>query len=373
MRIAFTGGGTGGHLTPIIAVAREIRRITEAERLFNVELVYFGPEPIAPSAMADEEITFIRITAGKFRRYVSLLNFTDLFKTVAGIFEAFWKLFRTMPDVMFSKGGYGSFPTLIAARIYRIPVMIHESDAVSGTANRMAGRWATRIAISFPSAAKYFPPKRTALTGTPIRSRILGGTPDAAREALGVFSERPVLFIMGGSQGARAVNEATTNVLKELLRSFEVIHQVGEKNFQDVALETKALLGEDPGVHYYHPVAFLDEEHMRGAYLLADLIISRAGSTSLFEIAAGGKPSIIIPITNSARDHQRENAYAYGGHGAAIVIEEDNLTPHVLLNEITKLMSSPERRKKMSQAAQSFSRLEAAEVIAREIIALGLH
>ena len=372
MRIVFTGGGTGGHLYPILAVAREVKRIAEEERILDLELLYFSPEASIPEEIAAEEILFRRIRAGKIRRYFSFANFTDGVKVIAGIVQALWHMFIVMPDVVLAKGGYGSFPTLLAARLYRIPVILHESDAVPGRVNRWAGRWAARSAISFREAAEYFPASSTALTGVPIRKQILGGNIEPARESLGLFSARPVIFVMGGSQGARVINETVTQILKELTLQYEVIHQAGEKNYEDVRLETMPIL-EGGGAGYYHLGGFFDEEKMRSAYLLADLIVSRAGATAIFEIAAWGKPSVLIPIKNSAQDHQRKNAYSYAGRGAAVVVEEDNLTPSVLFNEIQKLMADPERRKKLGEEAKNFAVFDAAETLAKEILNLGLH
>lgn len=372
MRIVFTGGGTGGHFFPILAVAREIKRIAEEERILDIQLFYFGPEEFAPELLRAEDVIFSHVSAGKIRRYFSLQNFIDLAKVAFGILEALWKMFPVMPDVVFAKGGYGSFPTLLAARIYRIPVMIHESDAVPGRVSQWAGRFAARIAVAFAAASEHFPEGRVALTGVPVRKRILGGNKEQARETFGVFSQQPVLFVTGGSQGAHIINQTIVAILKELLGQYEIIHQAGEKNFDDLRLETASLL-EGGGERSYHLVSFLDEEKMRAAYLLADLVVSRSGATALFEIAAWGKPAIVIPIKNSAQGHQRENAYHYGRTGAAVVIEEDNLTPSVLFNEIQKLLADPERRARMSQAARAFARPDGAEVIAKEILLLGLH
>ena len=373
MRIVFTGGGTGGHFFPILAVAREIKRIAEEERILDIQLFYFGPEATAPDVMREEEIVFAHVTAGKIRNYASFWNIIDIFKITFGILEALVKMFLVMPDIVFSKGGYGSFPTLVAAYIYRIPVILHASDAIPGKVERWAGRFARRIAISFPAAAELFSPGKTAITGIPIRRRILTGNADQARESLGVFSRRPIVLIIGGSQGARIINRIVVQILKQLTAEFEVIHQCGSREFEDIGFDTATILKESGSGAYYHLLPFLDEAKMRDAYLLADLVVSRAGATSIFEIAAVAKPSIVIPIKIAAQDHQRKNAYDYASHGAAIVIEEDNLTPSVLWNEIEKLMADPTRRVKMSEAAKAFARLDAAELIAREILTLGVH
>src|SRR3989344_7911769 len=371
MRIVFTGGGTGGHFFPILAVARELKRIAEEARILDLELFYFGPEEYRPELLRAEGILFIGISAGKLRRYFSLWNLADLFKAALGILQAVAKMFIVMPDVVFAKGGFGSFPTLLAARIYRIPVIIHETDARPGRVNRWAGKWARRIAVSFSRAASYFPAERTALTGTPVRKRILGGNPEEAREAFGVFSERPVIFVTGGSQGPRAVNQAVIEILKDLVARCEVIHQAGQKNLEDVRLETAPIL-EGGGSAFYHLAGFLEEGEMRGAYRLADLIVSRAGGTAIAEIALAAKPAILIPLANAAQDHQRENAYEYAHAGAAVVIEEKHLTPLILKNEVEKLLDDPGRPSRTAEAAKAFSRPDAAEMLAKEILTLGL-
>ncbi len=372
MRIAFTGGGSGGHLYPIIAVAREVKRIAEEERLLGLELYYFGPDAIGADVAAAEELISARVSAGKFRRYVSFLNFFDAVKIAFGIGEAFWKMLLVMPDVVFCKGGFGSFPVTLASRLYRIPVVVHESDSIPGLVNRWAGRWARRVAISFAGAAKYFPPARTALIGVPVRNRIIGGNRESAREVFGVFSNRPVLFVTGGSQGADILNRTLLEVLKPLAEEFEVIHSAGPKNIAEVRLETAPIL-EGGGAPYYHPFGLMSEDEMRGAFSLADIVVSRAGATAIYEVAANAKPAILIPLKIAAQDHQKANAYEYAGRGAAIVIEEDNLTPSVLFHEIKKLNADTARRARMAEAARSFARPEAAAILARELLTLGLH
>lgn len=372
MRIVFTGGGTGGHFYPILAIARELKRIADEERIIDLHLFYLGPEESLPPEFEKEGIYSSRIAAGKLRTYFSIENFFDALKAGIGILQALWRLFFIMPDVVVSKGGYGSFPALVASRIYRLPVLIHESDAVPGRVNRWSGRFARRIAVSFAAAAKFFPPERTALTGNPIRKRLLSATQESAREILGVFSDRPVLFITGGSQGAQVINRTVIEILKDLLREFEIIHQAGAPNLEDIRLETVPLIENGGGKEYYHLYGSLTEEQMAGALALATIAVSRAGST-IFEFAARGVPAVLIPLAIAAGDHQRKNAYEYAGRGAAVVIEEDNLTPSVLLHELQNLRLDPGRLKKMSEHARAFAVTNAAEVIAREALSLGLH
>ncbi|MBI3274010.1 MAG: UDP-N-acetylglucosamine--N-acetylmuramyl-(pentapeptide) pyrophosphoryl-undecaprenol N-acetylglucosamine transferase [Candidatus Colwellbacteria bacterium] len=372
MRILFTGGGTGGHIFPIVAIIRELKRIAEEERILDLEIFYMGPDDFAKKGLAEEEVFSLFIKTGKWRRYFSFANVLDVFITVQAILRALWNMFFIMPDAVFSKGGYGALPAVAAAWILKIPLIIHESDAVPGRVNLMSRRFAKRIAIAFPGAKSFFPKEKTAFTGVPIRKRILGGNKDEARDTFGIFSANPVIGIMGSSQGAQKINNAVLGILKELTDEFEILHQTGEKNYEGVAEESHVIL-ESGNKEQYHPVGFMDEGTMRDFYCISDLIISRASATSIFEIAAWGKPSIIIPLRNAAQGHQRENAYEYAAEGACAVIEEENLSPHILFAEIKKVFGDSEGKKKMGEAAQRFSRIDSAEVIARELLKMGLH
>ena len=372
MRILFTGGGTGGHFFPVVAVARELKRIAEEEQILDLELYYMGPDDFGQEVIEAEEIFFFRVGTGKMRRYASILNFFDVFKTAFGVLKGVWKIFFVMPDVIFSKGGYGAVPAIAGAILFRIPLIIHESDSVPGAVNKFSARFAMRIGIAFPSAAQYFPKEKTAVVGIPIRKRILGGNTAQAKESLSVFSDLPVVGIIGGSQGSQAINDAVLGVLKELAEQFEILHQTGEKNFEETKGEGFVAL-ESGHKERYHPIGFLDEQMMREFYAASDLIISRASASSIFEIAAWAKPAILVPLLNSAQEHQIKNAYDYASAGAAEIIEEGNLTPHILLGEINRMTKNKDLMHRMSEAAQLFSRIDAAEIIARELLRIGLH
>ena len=173
MRIVFTGGGTGGHFYPIIAVAEEVRALARERRLLAPELFFFAPAPYDAALLAKNEIKFVRIPAGKLRLYADKKNITDLLALAWGAMRALALLFWHYPDVVFGKGGFGSVPTLLAARLLRIPIVIHESDSVPGRANRWAAKFASRIAVSFASAADFFPTEKTAWTGHPVRHALL--------------------------------------------------------------------------------------------------------------------------------------------------------------------------------------------------------
>ncbi|MFY9463420.1 MAG: UDP-N-acetylglucosamine--N-acetylmuramyl-(pentapeptide) pyrophosphoryl-undecaprenol N-acetylglucosamine transferase [Candidatus Sungiibacteriota bacterium] len=376
MRILFAGGGTGGHFFPLLAVIREIKRVAEDDRILDLELFYMSPDNFGARLLDEEEVVRIRVLSGKWRRAAPLFdaarNMRDVLLLAVGAVQAVWNMFLIIPDIVFSKGGYGALPAVLAAILFRIPIIIHESDAIPGKVNQFSARFAARIGIAFPDAAKYFPAGKVALIGIPIRRRILGGRADDAREAFNIFSALPVIGVIGASQGAVSLNDTALGVIKELTEKYEVVHQTGEKNITEVEEEASVIL-EFHHKERYRAVGFLDETGMRDFYSVCNLIISRAGASSIFEIAAHGIPAIVVPLPHAAQNHQWVNAYAYAAAGAAVIMEEVNLTPHILLAEIKKLMDDAEKMKKMSEAARAFARTDSADLIAREILKLGVH
>ncbi|MEN9614518.1 MAG: hypothetical protein RLZZ347_825 [Candidatus Parcubacteria bacterium] len=371
MKILFTGGGSGGHFYPIIAVAESINKIAKAEHLLDAKLYYMAPTPYNPRALLENNITFIQNPAGKLRRYFSLLNITDTFKTGWGILVAIVKVFSIFPDVIFSKGGYASFPALVAGRLFKIPVVIHESDCEPGRVNAWAGKFATRIAISYPEAAHFFPEEKTAYTSNPIRKEILIPSTDGAYAFLKLEENTPTIAILGGSQGAAKINEILLQSLPDLVPFCQIIHQTGKLNFTPVKETATIVLQNNPQAGRYHPFEYLDTVTLKMVAGVSNLIISRAGS-SIFEIAIWGVPSIIIPIPEAISHDQHKNAFAYSRTGAATVIEEENLSPHVLTSEIKRLIQNPELLAKMKQATVGFARKDASDIIAKEIIKIAL-
>ncbi|MBI4709004.1 MAG: undecaprenyldiphospho-muramoylpentapeptide beta-N-acetylglucosaminyltransferase [Candidatus Portnoybacteria bacterium] len=367
MRILFTGGGTGGHLFPIVAVAREIKKIYKPKEGEKLEMLFVGPQTIGEEILWKDEIAKKTIWAGKFRRYFSIQNFFDIFLVPIGILQSLWILFVFMPNVIFSKGGYGSVPVVLAAWLYRIPVLIHESDSYPGLANRLLAKFSKRIAISFNKATEFFPAHKTALIGNPVRQEILTGSKEQAKAIFQLISQKPLLLILGGSQGAKAINDSIFIGLLGMLEKCEIIHQCGRENLEDL----KTMLGDIPSG--YHLYSFLDEEQMRHALAAADLVISRAGAGSIAEIAACGKPSIMIPLPNSAGDHQNLNAYEYAKSGATLVVAQENFTPNFLKDRAIVLLQNPTLLSQMSQQAKSFAKLDAAQKIAEEVLNIAKH
>ncbi len=371
MKILFTGGGSGGHFYPIIAVAQALNDLQKEKHIIKPTLYYMAPEPYNEGLLFDNDINFKRVSSGKLRRYFSLLNFSDIFKTIWGMVKALWIMFYIYPDVVFSKGGYGSFPAVFAARILRIPVIIHESDSIPGKTNVWSGKFAKRIAVSWPGATEYFKQEKVALTGNPIRKNLLSAPEDGAREFLKLENGLPSVLVLGGSLGAQKINDLIIESLPELVKFCQIIHQTGKNNYLDVESRSRAVLYDSENKHRYKPFDYLNDEAMKMAAGATDLIISRAGST-IFEIANWGKPSIIIPITNSNGGHQKKNAYEYARSGACIVIEESNLSGSILILEIKKLLSDKNRSEVMAKAAGNFAKKDAAKIIAEEILNLAL-
>ncbi len=370
MKILFAGGGTGGHILPIIAVARELKRSYPGR---DMELFYIGPEDrFGDILLSQEGIKTFTVKAGKIRRYWNvntfLSNLSDmLFLTPLGIFKAFKILFSLSPDLLFSKGGYGAIPATIAGKLLGIPIFLHESDIIPGKANLAAQKFALEIFTSFPFTQR-FPLKKILLVGNPIRQRILSGSRQEAIPIFQLAGGKPTLLIMGGSQGASRINDMLLAVLDQALNEFEIIHQTGNANFKTVFTEAKVTASE-ANLPYYHAVPFLNENELRHAYAAADFIVSRAGSSSIFEIAALGKPSILMPLPESAQNHQVENAYAYANTGAAIVLEEANMKPHFFLERIRSVIYDQSEIEKMRQAALRFAKPNAARIIADYILA----
>lgn len=371
MKILFTGGGTGGHFYPIIAIAEELNQIVKEKKVTGLELYFMSTSPYNSGLLFNNNIIYKKNYAGKLRRYFSILNFLDLFKTAWGIIQSTWEIFILYPDVVFGKGGYTSFPAVFAARILRIPVVIHESDSVPGKVNLWAGKFAKRIALSYPDAASFFPKDKVALTGNPIRKNIDFALTSNAHDYLGLDKNIPTIFVIGGSQGSQKINEVLMEALPRLLNSYQIIHQTGKKNIEEVKQIADAVLQGHSHKDRYHTYDYLDDLQMRSAAGAANLVISRAGST-IFEIAVWGLPSIIIPIREEISHDQTKNAFAYSRTGAASVMVEENLTGNILVAEVNRILEDPELVAKMKESTKLFVHTDASRKIAEELLKICL-
>jgi UDP-N-acetylglucosamine--N-acetylmuramyl-(pentapeptide) pyrophosphoryl-undecaprenol N-acetylglucosamine transferase len=371
MKILFTGGGTGGHFYPIIGIAQAIDKVVKDQHLLPPDLYYMAPTPYDARVLFENGILYQPISAGKIRRYFSIMNFFDLFKTGWGVIKAIYAVYKLYPDVVFGKGGYASFPVLYAAKILKIPVIIHESDSKPGRVNAWAAKFAKRIAISYPTAAQYFPADKVAFTGNPIRKEVSEPLTVGANEYLKLKPGIPTIFILGGSLGSKIINDTIIDALPSLVEKYQIIHQTGKTNFKEVNTTATVVLSGSPNAENYHPMQYLNALELRMAAGVARVIVSRAGST-IFEIAAWGKPSIIIPIKEAVSHDQTSNAFAYARSGGAEVIEENNLGTHVLVAEINRIVDDPDVWQKMAAGAKSFAKIDAAETIAKEIVDIAL-
>ena len=372
MKIVFTGGGTGGHFYPIIAVAQKVNQIIDKEKILGAKLYYISDSPYDKELLLENGLLYEEVKAGKMRTYFSLKNFLDIFKMFFGTINALYKMFSIYPDVVFGKGGYASFPAILAARILRIPILIHESDSVPGRVNKWAGQFAKRVAVSYKETADYFPKKTVAWTGLPMRTEIEHTT--SRNEALQYFkleSNLPVILILGGSQGAELINNTVLDALPRLIKNFQIIHQTGVNNFKSVVGRAQVILAPNTERGRYLPFDFLNPLALKMAAGVATVVISRAGST-IFEIASWGVPSIIIPITTSNGDHQRKNAFSYAHTGACNVIEEANMTANILSSEIERIVDNKAVLERMAQNAKAFNKPDASYKIARELIDMAL-
>jgi UDP-N-acetylglucosamine--N-acetylmuramyl-(pentapeptide) pyrophosphoryl-undecaprenol N-acetylglucosamine transferase len=372
MKIVFTGGGTGGHFYPIIAVAQKVNQLIDEDNILKAKLYYFSDGPYDKQMLFENNLQYEEILSGKMRTYFSLMNFLDIFKILFGTINAMYKLFSIYPDVVFGKGGYSSFPTIFAARILRIPVVIHESDSAPGRVNKWAGQFAKKVAVSFVEAVKYFPKDNVAWTGQPIRTEV--AHPTIRGEALKYFKleeEVRILLVLGGSQGAELINNTILDALPRLVDNFQIIHQTGVKNFKVVSGRAQVVLTNNKNRLRYRAMPFLNPLTARMASGVATIIVSRAGST-LFEIATWGIPSILVPITKTNMNHQKRNAFNYARAGGCIVVEEMNMTANILSSEIERMVEDKEGYEVMSKAAKAFNKPGAGMKIARAIVDIAL-
>lgn len=322
MKIILTGGGTAGHVTPNISLLDDLQR-----EGFD-EIHYIGSiDGIEKSMIAEYPfVHYHGISSGKLRRYISVENLKDPFKVLKGMKEAKKLIKRINPDVVFSKGGFVSVPVVWAANKCKIPVVSHESDITPGLANRIAKRYVDKVCLNFPDTLIYIPEPKGIYTGTPIRDVLFTGNADNAKEMLG-FDSKPVILVMGGSLGARALNIQIRSSLNELLKTYNIVHLCGKDNI-DSSLE---------GIQGYKQYEFISKE-LPDIMALAHIIVSRAGANAIHEFLALKKPMLLIPLPLSqSRGDQILNAKSFESRGIAHVIDEEKLNDESFLRAITEL------------------------------------
>lgn len=323
-RIVLTGGGTGGHVTPNIALLPSLR-----EHDFDIH--YIGSfEGMEKELITEYGIPYYGISTGKFRRYFDMKNFTDPFRVMKGYLDARKILKKLQPDIIFSKGGFVSVPVVRAAHSLDIPCIIHESDMSPGLANKLCIPVADKICCNFPETLQQLPENKAILTGSPIREELFKGDKKIAMKLCGFNDEKPVIMVIGGSLGAAAVNKAIRDALPKLLADFQVLHICGKGKIDNLLLNV-------PGYKQFEFV----RAALKDMFALADIVISRAGANAICEILALRKPNILIPLSGAgSRGEQSQNAQSFESQGFSMVINEDDLIDSVLMDKVHNLFFS---------------------------------
>lgn len=369
MRILFTGGGSGGHIFPIIAVKREIDNLVPKDigsSLFR----FIGGKTQEKESLSKENISFQKIIAVKWRRYFSFKNFLDVLKFPFSFLQALFYVWLFMPDLIFSKGGPGSLSVVLAGWLYQIPVVIHESDSVPGLTNKFSSPAARKIAISFKESEEFFSKryrKKLVLTGNPIRQKLFYGSKEKAIKNFNLTGQRKIILIMGGSQGSDQINSLFLDVILKYIERYEIIHICGSNNFKDINLFTMGAL-ENEQKNFYHLYPSLNEEQLADAYQASDFVISRAGAGAIFELAALEKPSILIPLQSGAQEHQIKNAQYFREAGATITIEGCNLTPNFVFEKVNQILENKKLIQEMQNGCKKFATPDAAKKVATIIL-----
>jgi len=320
--IVFTGGGTAGHVIPNIAIIDAIDQS-------KWHIAYIGSKAgIEKKLITDHQINYFAIATGKLRRYISFKNVTDLFKVGLGVCQAYRRLSKLKPALVFSKGGFVSLPVVIAAAIKRIPIIIHESDLTPGLANRLVFRFASHILTSFKDAklGQYQP--KVIYTGNPIRQEFFQPHKVNLREQFDWQKNKPILLIVGGSGGSKRINELVLEIFSQLIDAFYVIHITGAK-------QTDAI--EYPTHPDYKQYTYVTDQMFQ---LLAqtEFVLSRAGANAIFETIALHKPSLLLPLsTQSSRGEQWQNANYFAEKKLCLMLADQDLTTTTLLSALSTL------------------------------------
>jgi len=320
-RIILTGGGTAGHVTPNIALVPKLKEM-------GYDIHYIGSyEGIEKELIKPFDIPYHGISSGKLRRYFSVQNFVDPFKVLKGFVEARTLIKKLNPDVLFSKGGFVTVPVVMASKAHKVPALIHESDMTPGLANKLAFPSAVKICCTFPETLNLLPENKGVLTGSPVREELFKGSKKVALERCNFTKDKPVLLILGGSLGSIIINKEIRKILPTLLEKYQIIHICG-KNKLDSSLNH---------LNGYAQFEYLQEE-FKDVIALADLVLSRAGANAICELLALRKPTLLIPLSlKASRGDQILNASSFEKQGFSLVLQEEHLTEHSLLEAIQSL------------------------------------
>lgn len=328
--LVFTGGGTAGHVMPNLA-------LIESLQASDMDLCYIGSTTgIEKNLIEALKIPYYAISTGKLRRYWTWQHLLEPWKVIQGLWQAYKLLGKLKPKLVFSKGGFVSFPVVVMAWMRGIPVVAHESDMTPGLANRLALPFVKKFCINFPQTKSFFKDGASVyVTGTPIRKALLEGDKTRGYQLTGFTQQAPVLMVIGGSMGAKIINQKIREVLPDLLTQFQVIHLCGKGNL-DTALQ---------GQQGYCQLEFV-QENLGHLFAITDIVVSRSGANALYEILTLAKPHVLIPLSKQAsRGDQIENAEYFAKQGISTVVMEEQLDRNTLLNAITKVYHDKEHLK----------------------------
>ena len=362
MRVVIAGGGTGGHTSPGLAVAARLRES-------GVDVHWIGSRAgIEARRVPEAGITFHTIPVGKLRRYWDWQNVPDLaVRAPAGLAQS-WRLLRRLrPALLLATGGFVALPPALAARTLGIPLVVHEQTSVPGLANRVAGRFARRIALTFPLTGAEFPKERTVLTGNPLRQELLGAEPPAdAHRRFSLDASRPIVYVTGGALGAHRINRDVGAALPRLLEVCQVIHQCGDnaKTGDRAWLAERAQALPESLRRRYALTAYVGAE-LRDVYAAAALVVGRSGAGTVNECCQLGLGALYVPLPGTSGDEQTANARLVEAAGGAVVFPQVSLTPDGLVEAVTRLLADRTALAAMGERARSLAVPDAADRIAR--------
>lgn len=361
-RVIISGGGTGGHIYPAVAIANQLKALYP-----ETEILFVGAKGrMEMTRVPEAGYRIVGLWISGLQRRLTLDNLSFPLKLVSSVFKAYGLIGKFKPDAVVGVGGYASGPMLYAATTRRIPTLIQEQNSYAGITNKLLGKSVNRICVAYEGMGKFFPASKVVLTGNPVRQDILD-CQEKRDEALSFFRLQPqkkTILVLGGSLGARTLNESTAHNLTQVLRAgHQLLWQTGKAYFPQAQAQV-AVVGEGQGAHAFDFIRRMDL-----AYAAADIVISRAGALSISELSVAGKPVILVPSPNVAEDHQTKNALALVQKEAAVLVR-DQEAQEKLYREGLSLIEDPERQRHLSRNILKLGRPDATQAIVEELIRL---
>jgi UDP-N-acetylglucosamine--N-acetylmuramyl-(pentapeptide) pyrophosphoryl-undecaprenol N-acetylglucosamine transferase len=387
LKILITGGGSSGHISPALAIVRTLDEMAaQPDCDWTPQYLYLGGKRGLEQSQAEAAgLRFVGVETGKLRRYLSRENLTDALRVPVGVFQSLREVKKFAPDVVLATGGYVAVPPVLAAAALRVPILIHEQTTQIGLANKINGRFATRIALSWDESLQELAPRlrgKAFVAGNPVRPQVFNGEAERAKAFAGFSSEddaMPTIYVTGGSQGARILNRSIERVLEPLLQGCKIIHQCGEQPKNDVQdfdslTRTRDALAPELQRRYF--VTRFVRNEINDVFTLADLIVSRAGASTVNEVCALGKAALYVPLVPTGGDEQTKNARLCERIGAAVVVKQSELASELgtelLRDRVLELLSNRAQLKQMGEAARTLAKPDAARVMAQSVVDLAM-